>query len=120
VQQQIAEKHLKQRELDLEAREMELLRWELNIIMQQQQRLTIPTPNKRHGHFKKSNILKMLKKPDQLPISSPSGSLKSNNFKFKLLIINAFSRFSAYNYCTAYWRSKKSRIIWSKQPTWFS
>eukprot|EP00102_Acyrthosiphon_pisum_P018541 XP_016655751.1 PREDICTED: mitogen-activated protein kinase kinase kinase 10 isoform X3 [Acyrthosiphon pisum] len=74
VQQQIAEKHLKQRERDLEAREMELLKWELNIIMQQQQASpAIPTPNKRRGHFKKSNILKMLKKePNQLPISSPS------------------------------------------------
>lgn len=74
VQQQIAEKHLKQREQDLEAREMELLRWELNIIMQQQQASpAIPTPNKRRGHFKKSNILKMLKKePNQ--ISSPSGN----------------------------------------------
>ncbi|XP_025420103.1 mitogen-activated protein kinase kinase kinase 9 isoform X3 [Sipha flava] len=74
LQQQIAEKHLKQRERDLEAREMELLKWELNIIMQQQQASpAIPTPNKRRGHFKKSNILKMLKKePNQLPISSPS------------------------------------------------
>ncbi|XP_050520331.1 mitogen-activated protein kinase kinase kinase 10-like isoform X2 [Daktulosphaira vitifoliae] len=74
VQQQIAEKHLKQRERDLEAREMELLKWELNIIMQQQQASpAIPTPNKRRGHFKKSSLLKMLKKePNQLPISSPS------------------------------------------------
>lgn len=56
---------------------MELLKWELNIIMQQQQTPpAIPTPNKRRGHFKKSNILKMLKKePTQLPISSPSGNI---------------------------------------------
>lgn len=78
MQQRIAEEHLKQREHDLEVREMELLKWELNIIMQQQQASAIPTPNKRRGHFKKSNILKMLKKePNQLPISSPSGNLKS-------------------------------------------
>lgn len=56
---------------------MELLKWELNILMQQQQTSpAIPTPNKRRGHFKKSSILKMLKKePNQLPISSPSGNL---------------------------------------------
>lgn len=76
VQQQIAEKHLKQRERDLEAREMELLKWELNILMQQQQAPpAIPTPNKRRGRFLKSNILMMLKKEsNQLPISSPSGN----------------------------------------------
>lgn len=83
LQQQIAEKHLKQRERDLEAREMELLKWELNIIMQQQQASpAIPTPNKRRGHFKKSNILKMLKKePNQLPISSPSGIFNMVSFQ---------------------------------------
>lgn len=104
VQQQIAEKHLKQRERDLEAREMELLKWELNIIMQQQQTPAIPTPNKRRGHFKKSNILKMLKKePNQLPISSPSGNFKSIFFSsYKLLTIYVFFRFSTHNYCTAY------------------
>lgn len=74
VQQQIAEEYLKQRELDLKAREIDLIKRELNIILQQQQHLlpAVPTPNKRRGHFKKSNILKMLKK-DQLPISPPSG-----------------------------------------------
>lgn len=66
---------------------MELLKWELNIIMQQQQASpAIPTPNKRRGHFKKSNILKMLKKePNQLPISSPSGIIfnYAENKKFR-------------------------------------
>lgn len=76
MQQQIAEKHLKQRERDLEAREMELLKWELNMLMKQQESPVIPTPNKRRGHFKKSNILKMLKKePTSLPIGPPSGIL---------------------------------------------
>lgn len=76
MQQQIHEKNLKQRERDLNAREMELLKWELNMLMQQQQvSPSIPTPNKRRGHFKKSNLFKMLKKePNQLPISPPSGN----------------------------------------------
>lgn len=73
MEQQILEKNLKQRERDLNAREMELLKWELNMLMQQQQvSPAIPTPNKRRGT---SNFFKMLKKePNQLPISPPSGN----------------------------------------------
>lgn len=80
----MAEKHLKQRERDLEAREMELLKWELNIIMKQQQTSpAIPTRSKQHGPFKK-HLLKILKKePNQLPISSPSG----NFYCFKIFLV---------------------------------
>lgn len=73
MQQQMAEKHLKQRERDLEAREIELLKWELNIIMQQQQQSpAIPTRKKHHGRNKKLDFFKGQKK--DLPISSPSGN----------------------------------------------
>lgn len=66
------EEFLKKREQELVEREIDLLERELNIIILQQQQGR-PTPKKRKGKFKKSQ-LKLLKGGGQ-HISMPSGLL---------------------------------------------
>lgn len=76
MQQKLVEERLRRREQELEAREIDLLERELHIIMQQTQ---APTPKRRRGKFKRSRLLRQLKKePNQ--ISSPSG--ERNNLHF--------------------------------------
>lgn len=70
LQQKIVEEHLRQREQELEAREIDLLERELHMMIAQQQ--STPTPNKRKGKFKR-NRLKQLKKEPGQNISFPSG-----------------------------------------------
>ncbi|XP_033209043.1 mitogen-activated protein kinase kinase kinase 10 isoform X2 [Belonocnema kinseyi] len=69
VQQKQHEEHLRQREKELAAREIDLLERELTVMIIQQQ--TTPTPNKRRGKFKKSQ-LKSIKKEPGSNISAPS------------------------------------------------
>ncbi|KAG1654165.1 Mitogen-activated protein kinase kinase kinase 9 [Nymphon striatum] len=69
LQQKLHEEFLKKREQELVEREIDLLERELNIIILQQQQGK-PTPNKRKGKFKKSQ-LKLLKGGGQ-HISMPS------------------------------------------------
>ncbi|KAG8233447.1 hypothetical protein J437_LFUL010558 [Ladona fulva] len=69
LQQKMVEEHLRQREQELAAREIDLLERELHIMIIQQ--ASTPTPKKRKGKFKRSR-LKMLKKEPGQNISFPS------------------------------------------------
>ena len=80
----MAEERLKQREAELAEREIDLLQRELNVMILQQQGAGAPTPKKRKGNFKKSN-LKLLKRntkdvnqSSSSIISAPLG--KNNNY----------------------------------------
>ncbi|XP_076252748.1 mitogen-activated protein kinase kinase kinase 10-like isoform X1 [Rhynchophorus ferrugineus] len=68
LKQRMHEEQLKQKEQELHAREMDILKRELNFIMIQQR---TPTPIKRKGKFKRSQ-LKLLKKEPGSIISHPS------------------------------------------------
>ena len=84
----MAEERLKQREAELAEREIDLLQRELNVMILQQQGAGAPTPKKRKGNFKKSN-LKLLKRntKDVNPSSSSiiSAPLGKNNYSYFFL-----------------------------------
>lgn len=64
------------KEKELQLREFDLLKRELNIMMLQQQQT--PTPNRRKGKFKRKKLLSYLKKESSPNISSPSGEYFSS------------------------------------------